>query len=101
MSGPDRIITIIDSIPQPWRRIIVVLMDERDKAKAVLENRESLAALPEVQALIEAAVKADQKSCVAECQHMASAFENDGNYYGMRAAEMCAAAIRKRGEGEV
>ncbi len=66
MSGPDRIITIIDSIPQPWRRIIVVLMDERDKAKAVLENRESLAALPEVQSLIAGAFEAAAKLALPE-----------------------------------
>ena len=52
MSGPDRIITIINSIPQPWQRMIVALMDERDKAKADLQNPTVLAALPEVQALI-------------------------------------------------
>ena len=52
MSGPGRIITIINSIPQPWRLLIVELVDERDKAKADLQNPAVLAALPEVQALI-------------------------------------------------
>ena len=52
MSGPDRIITIINSIPQPWWLLIVELVDERDKAKADLQNPAVLAALPEVQALI-------------------------------------------------
>jgi hypothetical protein len=57
MSGPDRIITIINSIPQPWQRIIVTLMEERDKAKSDLANREALAALPEVQAIVAAALE--------------------------------------------
>ena len=68
MSGPGRIITIINSIPQPWQRMIVALMEERDKAKADLRNPAVLAALevqpitvqdaarvPEIAALIEAA----------------------------------------------
>ena len=52
MSGQGKIIMIINSIPQPWRHMIVELMEERDKAKADLQNREVLAALPEVHALI-------------------------------------------------
>ena len=99
MSGPGRIITIINSIPQPWRLLIVELVDERDKAKADLQNPAVLAALPEVQALIAEAVAREREACVAECQHRASQHENNGHYLLMREVELCAAAIRKRGEG--
>lgn len=58
MSGPKRTITIINSIPQPWQRMIVTLIEERDKAKAELHSLEALTALPEVQALIAEAYEA-------------------------------------------
>ena len=45
------------------------------------------------------AVRAEREACVAECQHRASQHENNGHYLLMREVELCAAAIRKRGEG--
>ena len=46
------------------------------------------------------AVRAEREACVAECQHRASQHENNGHYLLMREVELCAAAIRKRGEGQ-
>lgn len=95
MSGPGRTITIIDSIPQPWQRMIVALMEERDQAKADLQNREVLAALPEVQALIAEAEEA------ADAIDMAYGDPHDEGTPHRYSAKLRAAiaAIRKRGEG--
>ena len=127
MNRSKQIITIINSIPQPWRLLIVDLMAERDKAKADLQNPAVLAALPEVQAIIAGALEAAAQSidtagdpavtealgqqlcCSGDmcgCQgadvgtyllHMIRALTPDAAIAARDA--MIAAAIRKRGEG--
>lgn len=51
-------------------------------------------------AMIAEAVAKEREACVAECQHRAAMHEGDSWHVLMREAELCGAAIRKRGENK-
>lgn len=99
MSGPDRIWAGSPSMCGNAFGDWDTVKGHEGDAEYIRRDPAVIVALPEVQTIVDDAVKAEREACVAECQHIASSYENESNHAGMRDAEHCASAIRKRGEG--